>query len=1153
MNRNQKSASLAIAAVLMSGMTFFSVLTPSLHAQATSGDLVGTIRDASGAAVPGAQVTVTSQGTGVTSKVTSNSDGQYRVSNLLAGSYDVSAMSTGFATTKVTGVSITLNKTSTTDVTLGIASTTSVEVTANSGVTLDTTTNNLTTNFDAQELRVLPTASVGFGVLNASLLAPNVTSPGGAGVGTGPSVGGQRPRNNNYTIEGIDDNDKSVTGPLLTIPNDAVSDFSLITNQFSPEFGHSSGGQFNTNVISGTNQIHGRLYEYFQNRNLNAASGPAGGKVPNPRYDNNRYGGQLGGPIIKNKLFAFGNFERNTVGQSPSTFICAPTAAGRAQLQSLAATYGFRNENLQQYLLYTPAANVGGGAQVSSDGTGGPLDNGCFDTKGLQTLSVSTDGVGGNSVDIPLGNALVTPPSFSNSDQATFSVDYTPSQRDNFRFRYTYFTQGSIDTTNSLSQFFTTLPLREHLGAFSWFHNITPNLINELRIGYNRMAQNFPVTDLKYPGLNQFPNLIFFDAGIDIGGNDNAPQSGIQNLYQLVDNVSYIRGKHTLKFGFDGRKYISPQNFVQRQRGDYEWNTLDPYLHDLAPDYFGERSAGAQNYAGDQTAFYGYGNDTWRVTDNLTLNYGLRYEFTSVPAGERKQGLNALSSVPGLIDFHAPQPQYTNFAPRLGVAYAVNNKTSIRAGFGVAYDVLFDNLGLLSSPPQLSQTHDVGNTANGDPAKLAPNFLANGGLSNVLVPITSPTVARKRTAAYLPNQILPYSENYNITIQRVFAKNYTAEIQYLGTRGIHLPGQNQTNVQPIVTAANQLTTYTTGSTLVTPSGASAPSYGLIATPANANTYAAQTAAATTSYFVPAFYNAGFVSKITSYQPYGASNYNGLGLNVTRRYTNGLQLNASYTFSRAMDDSTAEVNASALTQRRPQNSQNVHQEYSRSALDRAQRLTVEAVYDLPIFRHSNFLLRNVVGNWQLSPIYTYETPEYVTATSNVNSNRNGDAGSISRTVVNPGGDKQVGSGVVPVYSTTLAGLCAAGATRCNANLVGYQALNPKAYYVTAGAGTLPNQERNTLAGRPIDNLTLTAGKRISFTERYSFEFQAQAFNALNHAQYVPGGVDGIGLTSTTSANTAIIAYLNPATTNFNQPSTVYNNHPRTMQLAIKLNF
>lgn len=1134
----------------------FQLVTPSaIQAQTSSGNLAGTVKDASGAVVPNVKISVRNQETGVTTTATTNAEGQYRVENLLPGVYDITATAQGFATHVLKGVSITVISTATEDVSLAVSgNSTTVEVSSEAGVSLDTTSQNLTTTFESQELAVLPTAAIGNGVLNVSLLAPNVSSPGGVGIGTGPSVGGQRPRNNNYTVEGIDDNDKSVTGPLIEIPNDAVGETTIITSQFSPEFGHSSGGQFNVSVLSGANRYHGKIYEYFQNRNLNAAGGPAGAKVPNARFDFNRYGGQLGGALIHDKLFAFGNYERTTTGETASATICTPTAAGRSMLSSLAGSLGFRATNLQQYLLYTPTATVGGGAQVTSDGNGGPLDTACFDTSGPQYLTVSPDGLsddGGSSpvTQIPLGNALVTPPSYTNTDQATASVDFTPSQKDTFRFRYSYFTSASIDTTNDLAAFFVPLPLKEHLLAFSWFHTFTPNVINEARIGFNRLYQNFPETTLQYPGLNVFPNLIMYDAGIDIGGDDNAPQFGIQNLYQLTDNISYLHGKHSWMFGFDGRKYISPQNFVQRQRGDYEWYGLDPYLHDLAPDYFAERSAGASNYAGDQTAFYGYVNDTWRVTNAMTINGGLRYEFTSVPAGERRQALNSLASVAGLISFNAPQPTYTSFAPRVGFAWAMDKDTSIRAGFGMSNDVLFDNLGLLTSPPQLSQTHDVGNTAGGDPDYLSPSFLANGGLSSTLVAITSPAVARAETAAYLPNQVLPYSENWNITIQRVFAKNYTAEIQYLGTRGVHLPTQNQLNVQPEVTAANQLTTWFSG-----PTPDSSGAFATTATSGTANTLAnITTQAGAAGYFVPAFYNAGFHSKMTSYQPYGGSNYNGLGLNLTRRFINGLQANISYTYSRAMDDSTAEVNASAITERRPENSQNQHIEYARSAMDRTNRFTAEAVYDLPYFKHSNWMMRNVVGNWIIAPIYTYESPELVTATSNINSNMNGDSGGISRTIINPNGNKGVGSGVIPVYSTTLAGNCAAPATRCNGNLVGYLATNASAYYVIAGKGTLPNQERNTLPGRPIDNLAISAGKRIAFSERYSFEFLAQAFNLFNHAQYVPGNINDIGGTSTTTADTVLLNYLTPGQPNFNQPQTAYSNHPRSMQLVAKFNF
>ena len=858
-----------------------------------------------------------------------------------------------------------------------------MEVTAGSGTTLDTTTTNLTTTFSTEELQVLPTATVGLGVLNTSLLSPNVASSGGVGIGEGPSVGGQRPRNNNFTIEGIDNNDKGTTGHLLYVPNDAVSQFTLITNQFSPEFGHSSGGQFNTNVISGTNHIHGRLYEYFDNRNLNAESGIAGGKITNPRYDFNRYGGQLGAPILRDKLFAFANFERQTTGQNISGFNCVPTPAGIQTLSSL--KYGFNATNLQQYLKYTPTPNYLGGAQVTDVN-----DNACFNqTSGPQYLTVYSDtapnaatGEFGtlNPVQIPLGNQLTNAPVFDNFDALTTSGDYTISGKDSLRLRYLYNTDGQtnygqLSGVSILPSFYLVLPHKYHLAAISEFHNFTPNLTNEARLGYNRYQTVDPSGPATYPGLDAFPNLTFDDLGfLDYGPDPNAPQSTVQNLYQFTDNISWTKGTHTIMFGFDGRKFIAPQTFTQRVRGDYEWVNLGEYLHDLAPTTQGQRSTGDFVYYGDQTALYGYGNDTWRVTPTFTLNYGLRYEFTSVPVGERAQSLNSAASVPGLISFNAPQPAYRNFAPRFGINYAPDAKTSIRAGFGVAYDVIFDNLGLLSFPPQYSSTNAVGDNNLNYTGKLNanfgdPNFLANGGLppgngglASFCKTGTGPTAGkpcvpdlaaqRAATAAYVPDQVTPYAETWNLQVQRTLTNNTVLTVTYLGTRGIHLETQVQLNKQPKVTPANQLMTFM-GSSAPSCTKVGASTSCTASSAANVSTYGQVNAL---SNVVPAYAANNFTSTITAYMPYSQSNYNGLSANLSRRLTNGMQYDISYTWSKTMDDATAEVNATSLTPRRAQDSQCISCDYSRSALDRTHRLTVNPCTTCPTSEHSNYLLR-----------------------------------------------------------------------------------------------------------------------------------------------------------------------------------------------------
>ncbi|MGA8539779.1 MAG: carboxypeptidase-like regulatory domain-containing protein, partial [Terriglobales bacterium] len=410
-----------LSVLLTVGLLF--VGTTTTWAQATSGDIVGTVTDKSGAAIPGADVSAKNTETGVITTTKANAEGEFHIPNLPAGKYDITGTSTGFSTFTLKDFEVKLNNTATARIELPVASTsTNVEVSVEAASALDTTTVQLQTSFETEELKNFPTATVGNGVLNLSLLVPGVASSGAVGAGTGPSVGGQRPRADNYTIEGIDNNNKSVTGPLVYVPNDAVGEFTVVTNQFSPEFGHSAGGQFNTIVTSGTNKIHGSAYEFFQNRNMNAVNAIEGGKVPNPRYDFNRYGGQAGGPIKKDRLFFFGNFERQTTGQSGSYFLCTPTAAG---MSTLGTVPNLSANNSGIFTKYVP---------VSPSQVDASADNACFNqATGPQTLTVydgasqdkAGDFLSGNPYSIPLGNLNIQAPNYSNFDALTTSGDWT--------------------------------------------------------------------------------------------------------------------------------------------------------------------------------------------------------------------------------------------------------------------------------------------------------------------------------------------------------------------------------------------------------------------------------------------------------------------------------------------------------------------------------------------------------------------------------------------------------------------------------------------------------------------------------------------------------------------------------------------------------
>jgi len=262
--RFRRSCTLGFALITLLGLSAVAAF-----GQTIDGNVVGSVTDTSGAAVVGAEVTATNLATGVVANARTNESGAYRFDHLTVGTYSIGVKMTGFKTVSEK-VDVQLNLTATRNLTLqpGAASET-VEV-SGTPPTIDTTTSQLTTTYENQVLQQIPSASIGTGVLNASLLQAGVGSTGGVGAGSGPTVGGQRARMNNFTIEGTDNNDKTVTGPLVMVPNDAVANFTVIQNNFSPEFGHSAAGQFNQVVKSGTNAIHGLVYEYFRNRNLNA-------------------------------------------------------------------------------------------------------------------------------------------------------------------------------------------------------------------------------------------------------------------------------------------------------------------------------------------------------------------------------------------------------------------------------------------------------------------------------------------------------------------------------------------------------------------------------------------------------------------------------------------------------------------------------------------------------------------------------------------------------------------------------------------------------------------------------------------------------------------------------------------------------------------
>jgi len=1067
-------------------------------AQATDGNIVGTVFDPTGAVVAGASIELKNLATGLRVETSTNADGQYRFNNVLVGSYKITAKATGFKAAVLENLRVELNKTTTTNIALQVGEvSTAVEV-SEAAETIDTTTAQITSTYDTKVVEYMPTiensANGLFGVLNLSLLGSGVASNGGVGQGEGPSIGGQRPMNNNFTIEGVDNNNKAVTGPLVYVPNESVAQFSLLQNQFSSEFGHSSGGQFNTIIRSGANDIHGSVYEYFQNRKLNALDQAffRQGIYDKPRFDQNRVGGSFGGPIVKNKLFYFGNFEYAPNGQvtTPSSPVYSPTVQGYSTLSAIPGLSQTNLDILKKYLAPAPSAS-------------------------------STTTVAG--IDIPTGILPTAGPNYTNQYSWLVSMDYNLSEKDQLRGRYINNRIDQLDTAASLPVFWITFPQRFHLFTASEYHTFSPSVSNEFRLGFNRFSQVYPIPEgLQYPGLDVFPNITSdTDLAVNIGPDGNTPQSTIQNTYQLVDNLNWTKGRHTFKFGAEYRKAISPQHFIQRERGDYVYSTLDLFLRDQVPDELAERNVGSTQYYGDQYAIYWFANDTFRIRPHFSLNLGLRYEYTSNPYTYRLQALNSIAEVPGVLTFHEPTTQKRNFAPRIGIAYSPGSSgnTSIRAGFGINHDVIFDNVGSTSYPPQLSSTVDADPLNPNDPLNRVP-FLAQGGIPRTANATgnLSADDARAATSSYIQDQILPYSIQWNLGVQHVFKNDYTFEARYLGTRGVHLLVQNRLNMIPRISESQHLPTY-----LAAPSQAELDALRL--------TLGDLTAVSNNKW---AQY--GFGPNITSWPPIGNSTYHGMALQLNRRFSRGLSLIGAYTWSQNIDDSTATHFSTVLTPRREQDFQNLRPDKASSALDRRHRFTASGIWEIPWFaKDSNWFKKNVLGNVAFVASYTAESPEYATLQSGTDSNLNGDSAG-DRTIINPSGDPDRGSGVTALKNS-------AGDT------VAYLATDASARYIKAGPGAYANAGRNTLRMIGINNFDMSIIKRFSISETKKFELRGEFFNVVNHPQFTPGYIGTVRLTQNTNTR----AFLIPDSDSFNKLTEQYSSNPRSIQFVVRFIF
>jgi hypothetical protein len=1103
------------------------------QAQVTTGNVRGVVTDPQGAVVPGARVTIAKKSSNESKVAQTSGEGEFQFNNLLVGDdYSITVEATNFKTLTLSDVRVQLNQVTDLPAQLtvgGVGET--VEVTAGGAELVNSTTADLSKSFDTRQVVDLAQTSAGgvgaAGVNNLALIAPNVASAGGVGVGVGGSVGGQRPRNNNFMLDGIDNNDKSVTGPQSYVSPEEVAEFSLMQNQFSAEFGRSNGGQFLTVTKSGTNDFHGSFYGFFRNRYLNALDNlqkqagvtrdRADGDLFMPRSDYFRGGFNLGGPVIlpkfgeggpsfksfRNKLFFFTSYERLQTGSAASGLLTAPTEAGFAML---AAIPGLSATNLGVMRKYLPAA---------------------------PNNDAGTINVAGRI--IPVGNLTFPAPNFSKQNHAVTNFDYNQSAATQHRIRFSFTNVSQIDTDANLPAFFALRPNKQRLFSYTLLHNFSSNLINETRVAFRRTSLTIPVPDITFPGLDSFPNITLDELGVDIGPNLNAPQGNIENNYQVVNNVTYLAGSHAFKFGGDFRNVISPQRFVQRERGQYEYLHLEEFLFDLRPSEFGERNVGGNTYYGNQKILYAFAQDDYRLRPNLTLNLGVGYSFQSVPLGAKFQAVNSLASVPGLIEFREPKAQTKNFAPKVGFAWSPGfnqgllgrifgsgGKSALRAGFSMGYDYIFDNVYTNSPPPQAQQTRNCPEACPN-----ATGFLAGGAISPIPTGgLTDPATARLATSSFIPDQQIPYSITYTTSFQRQFRQDWSFEARYLGTRGVHLLTQNRLNRQAKVApeeGRRGLPTF-----LARPTQAQLDALTLTLDDINAR-----------SSFVPRFAAAGFTgNNLVAFIPNGNSTYHGASAQVQRRFSRGFQSTFAYTWSHLIDDTTAEFFSTVLSPRRVEDFQNLRRERADSALDHRHRFVAAFIYELPFFRNSsNGLLRAALGGFQLAGTYTAESGEKVTVRSGNDANLNGDNAG-DRAILNPAGREGAGSTV-------------AALRRTDGRIVGYVANDPTARYIQTGDGAESNLGRNTFPLPGINNFDFSLFKKFRVGESRYVQLRADFFNAFNHPQYVPGSVNTVDPVDTSGLTT--LNQVNPLTPDFLRPDRVLSSNPRVIQLAARFNF
>ncbi len=1082
-----------------------------LHGQAISTSQInGTVRDASGLAVPGAEVRATQTDTGQTRTVISSADGVYVLANLPIGPYQLEVSKQGFTKYLQSGIVLQVGSNPTVDVTMKVGAVTEqVQVEANAAL-VETRSAGVGSVIDNQRVLELPLN--GRQVTELIFLSGMATMVNGAGLNSGVrnfptvdiSVAGGLSNGLTYRLDGATHNDPYNNLNLPLPFPDAMQEFKVETSALPAQYGHHSAAAVNAVTKSGTNEFHGDLFEFIRNGAVNARYTFASAVDSLKR---NQFGGTLGGPIVKNKLFFFIGEQSTLLRTAPATNVAFVPTAQMLAGDFSGITSPQCNTAHRQITLSAPFVNN----QVSPALFSAPAVK-IVQWSGFPT---STDACG----QIQFGRSTR-----SNQYDSLARTDFQKSEKQSLYFRYlnAHLDQPSdYDPKNLLAASTAALNFQTQSGVLGDTYLIGPDTVSTFHATLNRSA--VPKTNPKVfgpndVGINMWPGVpglmrITVTNGFTLASNNETPSTYNTMDFEGTEDMSLVRGAHQIGFGADFiRSYLNGTSGLNAS-GPFTFNG-QVYSGSaglgLADFLLGKPSAFTQattTLAFDRMNYFGlYVQDTWKLTPRLTVNYGVRWDpylplstkygwtphFDPSLFPQNTHSTVFLNAPSGLLfpgDAGYPgngvaEHRWNNFAPRVSLAWDVkgDGKTSVRAAYGRFFDLPAMNnyVGFGSTPPIGNTTTVNFPTSFADPWAGVPG----GNPYPLGVSKNSPFINFGTYENFVLNPKTTYSQQWNLSIQRQLGQNWLVAANYVGTSIIHLWGGNQANP-----------------------GINMPG----ATPANVNTRRAL--------YLQNPQQGVFYGSISQLNDGGTGDYNGLILSVQHRIARGYSIQANYTWSHCISDlANPELAVAGSNFTIPNNR---HYDRSNCILaDRRQLFNLSAVFEMPKF--SNATLRTVASGWQFSPIFKAETGPYLTVTSGLDQALTGQ------------GNQRAVQVLGSVYQS-------------NRTAGGY--LNPAAFTQPALGTYSPMGANNILApGAFYFNAAVT--RTFQIRERKSLQFRFEGFNIPNRANLgPPNGLSGNGTATSASG------FITP-TAAINNPlfgKILSSDDPRILQGALKFVF